>query len=460
MADPMNDYLLHPDSLVEEGIHTVIVATPDSQGRLIGRRIPVKRFPTIIENGVEVCTCAWAWGVDQSFDLISANKLRVCSLHNGAPDVALMPDLSTLRRAAWLDGIAICLADPVWPGTGEPMEESPRVQLRRETERYRELGLQPKAGTELEFYLFRNDPYELRLGGFTDLRPTTLTPNDFLLSEGNYYEPFFRKLREDLERSGIEIEAAQSEWGTGQWEMTFEYGDPLEMADRHALYKMAVRDSARAAGYSVTFMAKPITEQAGSSCHVHFSVLGADGSPVFYDPQAEFGMSELMRHALAGVIERSPELMAWYAPTINSYRRTATDDTFDFGRSWGRENRYVSNRVVGHGPSTTRFEFRVPGADTNPYLTLLGLLASARDGMERRAQLGAATSGVPENVGQDSKMPFTLKEAAQAMEASSFVRDLVGEECRTLFTALAELEWRAAQAAVTDWDRDRYFDRI
>ena len=129
---------------------------------------------------------------------------------------------------------------------------------------------------------------------------------------------------------------------------------------------MAVRDSARAAGYSVTFMAKPITEQAGSSCHVHFSVLGADGSPVFYDPQAEFGMSDRMRHALAGVIERSPELMAWYAPTINSYRRTATDDTFDFGRSWGRENRYVSNRVVGHGPNTTRFEFRVPGADTNP----------------------------------------------------------------------------------------------
>lgn len=456
----MNDYLLDPAELEAEGIHTVIVATPDIQGRLIGRRIPVKRFPAAIENGVEVCTCAWAWDIDQSFDLISSNRLRVCSLHNGAPDVALMPDLGTLRRAAWLDGIAICLADPVWPGAGEPMEESPRVMLRRETERYRELGLQPKAGTELEFYLFHNEPRELRLNGFRDLEPTTLTPNDFLLGEGNYYEPFFRKLREDLDRSGIEIEAAQSEWGTGQWEMTFEYGDPLEMADRHALYKLAVRDSARAAGYSVTFMAKPITEQAGSSCHVHFSVLDEAGRPAFWDAGGQFGMSERMRSALAGVIARTPELMAWYAPTINSYRRTATDDTFDYGRSWGRENRYVSNRVVGHGEFSTRFEFRIPGADTNPYLTLLGVLASARDGMQRGVELGEPVVGMPDVVGQDPEMPQTLKEAALAMERSDFVSDLIGEECKTLLTALAEHEWRTAQAAVTDWDLLRYFDRI
>ncbi|MDI6023519.1 glutamine synthetase family protein [Leucobacter sp. UT-8R-CII-1-4] len=456
----MSDYLLNPDTLEAEGIHTVIVATPDMQGRLIGRRIPVKRFPTIIKNGVEVCTCAWAWDIEQSFELISANKVKVCSLHNGAPDVALMPDLGTLRRAAWLDGIAICMADPVWPGTGEPLEESPRTMLRREVERYRELGLKPKAGTELEFYLFRNDPYELRLNDFRDLKPTTLTPNDFLLGEGNYYEPFFRKLRNDLELSGIEIEAAQSEWGSGQWEMTFEYGDPLEMADRHAIYKLAVRDSARAAGYSVTFMAKPVTEQAGSSCHVHFSVLDEQDRPAFWDADGEYGMSDKMRHALAGVIEHTPEFMAAYAPTINSYRRTATDDTFDFGRSWGRENRYVSNRVVGHSEFTTRFEFRIPGADTNPYLTLVGILASARDGMQRKIELGMPTVGVPENVCNDSAMPQNLKEATVAMEQSSFVAEVIGEDCKQLITALAEHEWRTAAAAVTDWDRARYFDRI
>ena len=456
----MTDYLLDPHTLEAEGINTVIIATPDIQGRLVGRRLPVKRFAGAIEHGIEICTCAWAWDIEQSFDLIGANKIAVCNLHNGAPDVALMPDLGTLRRAAWLDGVAICMADPVWPATGEPLEESPRVMLKKELGRYAAQGLTPQAGTELEFYLFRNEPRELRLSGFRDLEPTTLTSNDFLLHEGNAYEPFFQKLRRDLDASGIELEAGQSEWGTGQWEMTFAYGDPLEMADRHALYKLAVRDSARAAGYSVSFMAKPITEQAGSSCHVHFSVLDASGQPVFFDKQAADGASEAMLHAIAGVIEHTPEFMAWYAPTINSYRRTATDDTFDFGRSWGRNNRYVTNRVVGHSAFTTRFEFRLPGADTNPYLTLTGLLASARDGMERRLTPPAKIVGVPENVNSDASVPTTLAEASRAMGASAFALGLVGQDRVDLFTALADHEWFKFQSSVTDWELQRYFDRI
>lgn len=451
---------LQVDELAAEGIHTVLVATPDIQGRLIGRRVPAGRFASILETGVEVCTCAWAWDVEQGFELIGTNSVSVCSLHNGAPDVALIPDLTTLRRAAWLDGIAVCLADPVWPGTGEPLRESPRTMLRAEVARYREQGLRPQAGTELEFYMFRNDPHELRLGGFRDLVPTTLTPSDFLLEPGNRYEPFFRRLRENLDASGIEIEAAQSEWGSGQWEMTFVYGDPLEMADRHALYKMAVRDMAAMAGYSVTFMAKPLGDQPGSSCHVHFSVLDDADRPVFWDEDGEHRMSDRMRSAMAGVIDRTPELMAWYAPTHNSYARTAIGDVFDYGRSWGRENRYVSNRVVGHDSKSTRFEFRIPGADANPYLVLTGLLASARDGMQRGARLGPATVGVPEGVNADSAMPRTIGEAAQAMADSDFVREIVGEESRTLFREPAAHEWRAALSAVTDWDRNRYFDRI
>ncbi|MGK0716713.1 glutamine synthetase family protein [Leucobacter sp. W1153] len=456
----MNDYILNPDTLETEGITTVIIATPDIQGRLVGRRVPVKRFAGVIETGIEICTCAWAWDIEQSFDMIAANKIAVCNLHNGAPDVALIPDLGTLRRAAWLDGVAICLADPVWPETGEPMAESPRVMLKNELARYAETGLTPKAGTELEFYLFTNEPRQLRLNNFRDLEPTTLTSNDFLLHEGNAYEPFFQKLRRDLDASGIELEAGQSEWGTGQWEMTFAYGDPLEMADRHALYKLAVRDAARAAGYSVSFMAKPLNDQAGSSCHVHFSVLGENGEPLFSNPDGEDGASDALRHAIAGVIEHTPSFMAWYAPSINSYRRTATDDTFDFGRSWGRNNRYVTNRVVGHSPFTTRFEFRLPGADTNPYLTLTGLLASARDGMSPLLDPPAKTTGVPENVNRDASVPTTIIEAGRALGASEFVRELVSTDSQVLFVAFAEHEWSKFQSAVTDWELQRYFDRI
>lgn len=454
-------YLLDPAQLERAGIHTVIVATPDLQGRLVGRRVPAERFPGLLGCGIEICTCTWAWDVEQSFDLIGAGVLAVCSMHNGAPDVALVPDVGTLRRAAWLEGVAICLADPVWPGTGEPLEISPRVLLKKELARYRSMGYSPQAGTELEFYLFANNPRALRKSGFRDdLDPTTLTPSDFTIHEGNGYEPFFQKLRRDLRDSGIQMEAGQSEWGTGQWEMTFTYGDPLEMADRHALYKLAVRDSAVAAGLSVTFMARPLNEQPGSSCHVHLSLLDDAGESVFWDADAEHHMSDTLRSAVAGVLEHTPAFMAWYAPTINSYRRTNSQEIAGYGRTWAVQNRSVSARIVGHTPAALRFEYRIPGADTNPYLTLGGVLASARDGIERSAKPPAMTVGNAYDGDVDAAMPTQLAQAAEMFAASDFVRQLIGEESTSHFRHLAEFEWRVYQSTVTQWDLQRYFDRI
>ncbi|MBQ6641762.1 MAG: glutamine synthetase [Saccharopolyspora sp.] len=453
--------LLDPRQLEGAGIHTVIVATPDLQGRLVGRRVPAERFPGILECGVEICTCAWAWDVEQSFDLIGAGVLAVCSMHHGAPDVALIPDVGTLRRAAWLQGVAICMADPVWPTTGEPLDISPRVLLKKELARYRDMGYSPQAGTELEFYLFANNPRALRKSGFRDdLDPTTLTPSDFMIHEGNGYEPFFQKLRRDLRDSGIEVEAGQSEWGTGQWEMTFAYGDPLEMADRHALYKLAVRDSAVAAGMSVTFMARPLNDQPGSSCHVHLSLLDDAGGSVFWNADAEHRMSDTLRSAVAGMLEHTPAFMAWYAPTVNSYRRTNSQEIAGYGRTWAVQNRSVSARIVGHTSSALRVEYRIPGADTNPYLTLCGVLASARDGIARSATPPAMTVGNAYDGEIDAAMPTQLAEAAEMFATSDFVRRLIGEENTSHFRHLAELEWRVYQSTVTQWDLQRYFDRI
>ena len=258
----MNDVVLNWEELEERGFRTVIVATPDLQGRLVGRRIPVEGFGRVVERGVDICTCVWAWDVEQGLDLIGRNVFQLCSMHNGVPDVTLKPDLDTLRPAAWLDGVAICLADPYDPASGEPAPISPRVLLKQELARIAALGYTPMVGTELEFYLFRNDPRELRAGGFRDLDPTTQIPADFMIHEGNLYEPFFQRLRSDLRASGVRVEAAQSEWGTGQWEMTFVYGQALQMADQHVLYKLAVRDSAAREGMSATFMARPTERPA------------------------------------------------------------------------------------------------------------------------------------------------------------------------------------------------------
>ena len=242
--------------------------------------------------------------------------------------------------------------------------------------------------------------------------------------------------------------------------MTFAYGDPLEMADRHALYKLAVRDSAVAAGMSVTFMARPLNDQPGSSCHVHLSLLDDAGGSVFWNADAEHRMSDTLRSAVAGMLEHTPAFMAWYAPTVNSYRRTNSQEIAGYGRTWAVQNRSVSARIVGHTSSALRVEYRIPGADTNPYLTLGGVLASARDGIARSATPPAMTVGNAYDGEIDAAMPTQLAEAAEMFATSDFVRRLIGEENTSHFRHLAELEWRVYQSTVTQWDLQRYFDRI
>ena len=456
----MKEYVLDPDALADLGIRTVIVATPDLQGRLVGRRVPVERFATVIDDGVDVCTSVYGWDIAQGLELIESDALPLTGLHNGLPDVTLRVDLATLRRAAWLDGVAVCFADPHDPKTGAPLSLSPRVILKQELARQAGLGFRPKVGTELEFYMFVNNPRELRDSGFRDLVPTTATSADFLIEQGNFYEPFFQQLRTDLAASGIEIEATQSELGTGQWELTFAYGDPLEMADRHALYKMAVRDSAALAGMAVTFMARPLNGQPGSSCHVHLSLVADRGDRLFWDDDADDHMSATMRHALAGVLQHAPEFLAWYAPTINSWRRVVSGDVGGGGRSWGYDNRTVMARVLGHRPQHLRFEFRLPGADTNPYLTLTGVLASARDGIVSAVPLGLPTAGNGLSLPRDDEMPSDLRGAAARFSDSTLAREIIGDANVQHMKTLLDHEWRVFTAQTSSWDLERYFDRI
>lgn len=457
----MNDYVLDLKSLAAEGFHTVIVASPDLQGRLIGRRVPVEDFARVAERGVEVCTSVYAWDVTQSQSLIAADAFSVCGAHNGVPDVTFYPDLATLRPAAWLQGVAICLADPFDPRKNEFLPLSPRTILKDQIAKLGQLGLRAQTGTELEFYLFVNESRSLRQSGFRNLEPTTIIPADFMIHEGNVYEPFFRDLRQNLKRSGIEVEAAQSEWGTGQWEMTFRYGDPLEMADRHVLYKLAIRDTATAHGMSATFMAKPLNEgQPGSSCHVHMSIVDGDGRPVFADVDRQYGISTTMTHAIGGVLDRVAESMAWYAPTVNSYRRVNSTDVAGWGQTWGLDNRTTSIRVVGREPRDLRFEFRLPGADTNPYLALAALIASSRDGIEKKTEPPAMTEGSGYDTTIDPSFPKHLGDAARTLRKSGFLRKELGDDIVEHFSTLAEHEWNEFLATVSDWDLDRYFDRI
>jgi glutamine synthetase len=447
---------LQPADLHDAGIDTVIIAGVDMQGRLFGKRMSTRVFEAKALSGLHICTCVYAWDMTRSLEGLHVD---FAGGHTGWHDFRLVPDLSTLRRAAWLDGTAICLADSVDEHTGELLPIAPRSILRQQVRALGQHGLRAYTATELEFYLYRGTPAELRAAGYRDLAPTTAVHADYNIAEGNGMEPFFRGLRLALDNSGIPTEVSQVEYGHGQWEINLEYADPLEMADRHVLFKQAVKDHAARHGYTATFMPRPMTADLGSSCHIHASLRGPQDDPVLADAGSEHGVSATLRHAVGGVLAHTPELMCWYAPTVNSYRRTGSQDFAGNGLTWGFDNRTVTTRVLTGSPAETRLEFRLPGADVNPYLGLAGLLASILDGIQSGTDPGLPHTG---NAYDDvpSPIPATLLDAAGAFSRSDFAAAAFGKDVVQHYQAVAEFEWNAFLHSVTDWERDRYFEGI
>jgi glutamine synthetase len=447
---------LEAAGLAGAGIDTVIVSGVDMYGRLFGRRLPLRAFGNALRDGLSVCSCVYAWDSAQGLEGL---HVEYAGPHTGWHDFRLRPDPGTLRRAAWLEGTAICLADSVDEHTGELLPIAPRTILRRQAERLGELALTPFAATELEFHLYRGTPDELRRAGYRHLDPTTLSRSDYAISPGNAMEPFFRRVRGALEASGIPVEAAQAEYGLGQWEINLEYAEALEMADRHVLFKTLVRDMAAAEGMTATFMARPLTDGMGSSCHIHASLRGVDGGHPFHDPDAERTASAALRESIGGVLQHAAELMLWYAPTVNSVRRTLSQDFAGNGLTWGFDNRTTTCRLIVGSPSANRLEMRLPGADVNPYLAIAAVLASLRDGLERHTDPGEPYRG-DAYAGRHDELPRTLGDAARLFGDGAFAVQAFGKDVTRHYADVARHEWETFLRAVTDWERDRYLETI
>jgi glutamine synthetase len=380
--------------------------------------------------------------------------------HTGWHDVRLVPDLATLRPAAWLERTAIVIADFAELGGEDLVAVAPRTILRRQVERLEASGLRPQVASELEFAVYRGTYDEGRANGYETLRPTTLARADYTIQAGDQHEGFFANAREALASSDLGPWTSQVEWGLGQWEINLEYRDALEMADRHILFKLAMRDLAAAAGMSVTFMARPFADTTGSSCHLHLSLVDAAGTNVFHDPSAEHGVSAALRHAVGGVLAHAPELMLLYAPTVNSYRRTGSGEFSGNGLSWGIDSRMVSVRVLPEGDAT-RLEWRVPGADVNPYLAIAGLLASAGDGIANSTDPGEPLMGWDFDK-EVPPLPATLGEAVGSFRHGAFAAEVLGKDVVAHYAEAGRWEWErfTSPEAVTEWERRRYFEVI
>jgi glutamine synthetase len=343
--------------------------------------------------------------------------------------------------------------DLAWVGGG-PVRQSPRQVLAAQVERAASLGFAAFAGTELEFIVF-DDTYEQAWDkGYVGLTPSNRYNVDYSLVGGTRVEPLLRDIRNGMFAAGLRVESAKGECNLGQHEIAFLFDEVITTADQHAVYKTGAKEIAAAHGKAITFMAK-FNEREGSSCHIHMSLRGLDGQIVF---DAGDGPTPVFEHFIAGVLDTMAELTLLYAPNINSYKRFANGSFAPTTIAWGHDNRTCAMRVVGHGAGL-RVENRVPGADVNPYLSLAAMLAGGLHGVERELPLEPAFEGNA-YLSDKPRVPSTLRAARDLFAASARAREWFGDDVVEHYVNAADVELAAFEAAVTDWERVRGFERL
>ncbi|WP_406388795.1 glutamine synthetase family protein [Streptomyces sp. NBC_00887] len=438
--------------LVASGeIDTVVLAFPDMQGRLQGKRFAASFFvDEVLEHGTEGCNYLLAVDTDMN----TVDGFAMSSWANGYGDFAMHPDLATLRRVPWHEGTAMVLADLAWED-GAPVVAAPRQILRRQLERLAAHGLTAHVGTELEFIVFK-DTYEQAWDrNYRDLTPANQYNVDYSVLGTGRIEPLLRRIRNEMAAAGLTVESAKGECNPGQHEIVFRYAEALVTCDQHAVYKTGSKEIAAQEGVALTFMAK-FNEREGNSCHIHLSLRDEGGQSVMAGEDGT--MSPVMRHFLAGQLAALRDFSLLYAPNINSYKRFQPGSFAPTAVAWGHDNRTCALRVVGHGRSM-RFENRLPGGDVNPYLAVAGLVAAGLHGIEHALELPDACEGNAYTAGYD-QVPTTLREAAALWEDSDVAREAFGDEIVSHYRNMARVELEAFDAAVTDWELRRSFERL
>ncbi len=434
-------------------IDTVVLALVDMQGRLQGKRLHAPYFLNdVLAHGSEACNYLLAVDVEMN----TVDGYAMTGWERGYGDFVMVPDLATMRRLPWQPGTALVLAD-LTTVEGAPVGASPRQILRRQSDALAQRGLVAYAGTELEFCVYRDSYEDAWRRGYRDLTPANLYNVDYSLLGTARVEPLLRRLRVEMAGAGLRPESAKGECNLGQHEVAFRYDRALVTADNHSVYKEGAKEIAAQLGMSLTFMAKP-NQREGNSCHIHFSLRDAAGTPVMAG-SGPGGLSAAGEHVVAGLLAGLADLTLLYAPNINSYKRYRAGSFAPTAIRWGVDNRTCALRLVGHGLSL-RIENRVPGGDVNPYLALAAMMAAARYGLEHELPLEDAFAGNAYNDTTAARVPATLGEALARWEASELARAAFGDEVVAHYANNARVELAAFESAVTDWELYRGFERL
>lgn len=448
--------------LETQGVTTIVLGGCDTHGVMRGKRVPIGHLQTVLTHGLPVCDVFWVLHVDES-DLVArpaGHRGYFPSERNGYPDIHAVPDLTTLRIVPWHAGTALLLCDWHLPDDAGAVPISPRSVLRRVVDRARDIGYEALSAVELEFYLLREQPGTFHHKRCADLVPLQEAPSTYGVVLGSLQEDIGALIRSQMLDYGLPVEACNPETGPGQFEITLKYGPSLKAADDAFLFKSAVKEVAAQNDLLATFMAKPHSDWAGNSCHVHISLRDHDGHGVFFDATQPQQLSETMRHFAGGVLSTMREFTALMAPTPNSYRRFVPYSWAGTTATWGIDNRSVGLRVIREGEYGTRLEHRQPGGDANPYIATAAVLAAGLHGLANAIEPGDLSDADVYGLSDDEVvgLPTSLAEAVDLLETSEVARHWLGDDFVAHYVEMKRAELKAQATAVTDWEVARYLE--
>ena len=433
----------------------VKVAVTDVDGVLRGKYLHKDKFLSAAEGGFGFCNVVFGW---DSGDVCYDNA-KYTGWHSGYPDALARVDLSTARRVPWDGDIPFFLAD--FEGAdGKPLGVCPRSLLKSVLARAEKAGFAAKCGLEFEWFNFQETPQSLAAKGGVNPQPLSPGMFGYSLVRMAQNRPFFTALLDELGAFGVPLEGLHTETGPGVFEAAIQFSDALEAADRGVLFKTAAKEIGSRFGIMPTFMAKWNGALPGCSGHTHQSLWEGEKN-AFFDEKDPLKMSGRFKSYLAGQLRALPEILPFFAPTVNSYKRLVDGYWAPTKVTWGIDNRTVALRVIPGSAKSTRVEVRVPGSDINPYLAVAASVAAGLYGIENDLRLDAKpVEGSAYLAEGAERLPRTLQEATQRLADSKLAREILGETFVDHFVCTRVWEWRQFQDAVTDWELRRYFEVI
>jgi glutamine synthetase len=381
-------------------------------------------------------------------------------------EIRLIPDPATLVPLPYAPGAGAMLADQVRPD-GSPYEACARTFLKQAIATLAAEGYTMSAAFEPEFTLGRRVP--------DPVGPDRLEPvDDSLVYSATGFataHDYVMDLIAALRAQDLEVEHYYPELGHGQQEVVIRYAPALRAADNHVLYRETVRGVAFRHGLWASLAPKPIPDQAGNGTHLHASLTEiATGRAAFADPGDRLGLSPTGYHFIGGLIAHLPALLALTCGSVNSYRRLQPQFWSSAFIAYGMDNREAPVRIcspLGGDPDGINLELKPSDSTANPYLALGAVIHAGLDGMQRQLDPGEPLDVDPATLSEAEReavgarrLPTTLTEALDALEADKVMMEALGPLRSTAYVAVKRSEAAAFAEHDTAWECFHHFSKF